>query len=72
MNRVFLSNNGLTGNKFATILDGLALIKDFKSIIYKHNELNELVISKFQPLFVKMFPNHLIELKIIDCKIHCV
>ena len=48
MNRVLFNNCGLTGNKFATILEGLALVKDFKSIIYKHNELNALAISKLQ------------------------
>ena len=53
MNRVFFSNCGLTGNKFATILDGLVLVKDLKSIIYKLNEINELTVEKLQPLFVK-------------------
>lgn len=44
MNRVLFNNCGLTGNKFATILEGIALVKDFKSIIYKHNEVNLLAI----------------------------
>ena len=57
MNRVLFNNCGLSGNKFATILEGLALVKDFKSIIYKHNELNALAISKLQPLFEKNIPN---------------
>ena len=46
MNRVLFSNCGLTGNKFATILDGLVLVKDLKSIIYKLNEINELTVEK--------------------------
>ena len=71
MNRVLFNNCGLTGNRFATILEGLALVKDFKSIIYKHNEINALAISKFQPIFVKKVPNQLQELQIIDCKVHC-
>ena len=40
MNRVLFDNCGLTGNKFATILEGLAHVKDFKSVIYKRGELN--------------------------------
>ena len=54
------------------ILEGLHKLKDFKSIIYKHNELNALAIAKLQPIFIKKVPNHLQELQIIDCKIHCV
>ena len=57
MNRVLFNNCGLSGNKFSTILEGLALVKDFKSIIYKHNELNALAISKFQPLLERNIPN---------------
>ena len=72
MNRVLFNNCGLTGNKFATILEGLALVKDFKSIIYKHNELNALAIAKLQPLLEKNIPNQLSELILIDCRIHCV
>ena len=72
MNRVLFNNCGLTGNRFATILKGLVLIKDFKSIIYKHNELNSLSIERLRPIFIKKVPNHLIELQIVDCKIHCV
>ena len=71
MNRVLFNNCGLTGNKFANILEGLALIRDFKSIIYKHNELNALSIEKFQPIFDKNIPHQLSDLQIVDCRIHC-
>ena len=70
MNRVLLNNCGITGNKMATIVEGLTLIKDFKSIIYKHNELNALAVAKMEPLLLKYVPNNLSELQIIDCKIH--
>ena len=46
MNRVLLSNCGLSGDNFATILEGLAKIHDFKSIIYKHNALNFRAIER--------------------------
>ena len=72
MSRVLFNNCGLTGDNFATILEGLALIKDFKSIIYKRNEINVHAIERLQPLFMKNIPHQLSELEIIDCKIHCV
>ena len=71
MNRVLFNNCGLTGNKMAVILEGLTQISDFKSIIYKHNELNLLAVAKLEALFLKQIPDHLSELQIIDCKIHC-
>ena len=44
MNRILLSNCGMTGNKLAIVVEGLSKIKDFKSIIYKYNEINSLAI----------------------------
>lgn len=70
MNRILLNNCGINGNKLAIVLEGLANIKDFKSIIYKQNELNSLAIAKLESLFLKQLPNHLAELQIIDCKIN--
>ena len=72
MNRVLLSNCGISGDNFATILEGLIKVKDFKSVIYKHNELNSRSIEKLGPLFWRRVPHHLTELHIIDCKIHPV
>ena len=57
MSRVLFGNCGLTGDNFATILEGLTLIKDFKSIIYKRNEINALSIERMQPLFMKNIPH---------------
>lgn len=62
MNRVLFNNCGLNGNKMAIVLEGLANIKDFKSIIYKHNELNSLAIAKLEALFFRQIPNQLAEL----------
>ena len=69
MNRVLLSNCGLSGDNFATILEGLAKIRDFKSIIYKLNEMNSRAVQCLRPLFEKNIPNQLNELEIIDCRI---
>ena len=52
------------------ILEGLHTLKDFKSIIYKMNTLNAVGLAKLVPVFEKRLPNHLEELKIIDCKIN--
>ena len=50
------------------ILEGMAKLNDFKSIIYKMNGLNTKSIEMFTPLLQKRLPHHLEELKIIDCK----
>ena len=50
------------------ILEGLTKLNDFKSIIYKMNGINQKSIDNLQPLLAKRLPNHLEELKIIDCK----
>ena len=71
MNRALFNNCGISGNSMATILEGIAKVKDFKSIIYKHGELNSLAVSKFERIFHKFVPDQLMELQIIDCKIHC-
>ena len=52
------------------ILEGLEVVKDFKSIIYKMNPVSSLSIQKMAPLLEKRLPNHLEELKIIDCRIN--
>ena len=40
VNRILMSNCGINGDQFAMILEGLAKLNDFKSIIYKMNGLN--------------------------------
>ena len=62
MNRVLLNNCGLSGDNFATIIEGLTLIKDFKSIIYKRNEINRLSIERLEPLLAKSIPFNLAEI----------
>ena len=52
------------------ILEGLHKLQDFKSIIYKMNTINSNSLTKMIPVFEKRLPNHLEELKIIDCKVN--
>ena len=72
MNKALFNNCGLTGNNFATILEGLVKVKDFKSIMYKRNEINAFSIERLEPLLSKNIPYNLAELSIIDCRIHCL
>jgi len=67
VNRVFFSNCGIDDHEFASILEGLNHLKDFKSIIYKANHFAEQSLLKLRPLLLKRLPNHLLELKLIDC-----
>ena len=53
------------------IIDGLVTLKDFKSLIYRGNEMGLKSVEALKPLFSKAFPNNLRELRIINCKIHC-
>ena len=70
VNRVLFNNCGLSGDQFAMILEGLAYLRDFKSIIYKMNAVNSLSLEKMIPVLDKRLPMHLEELKLIDCKIN--
>ena len=40
VNRIFLSNCGVTGDQLAEIIDGMVKLRDFKSLIYKQNTIN--------------------------------
>ena len=68
VNRILFSNCGINGDQFAMILEGLAKLSDFKSIVYKMNGINQRSIENLGPLLRKRLPHHLEELKIIDCK----
>ena len=72
VNRVMFNNCGIDGDEFAEILKGLNALKDVKSIIYKMNHINANSIKNLLPILEKRLPNHLQELKLIDCQIHNV
>ena len=68
VNRVLFDNCGINDYEFSQILDGLSKLKDFKSIIYKLNTFGELSLAKLQPLLMKRLPNHLDEIRLVDCR----
>lgn len=70
VNRVFLSNCGINDKEFSEILKGLHQIKDFKSIVYKMNAFSEQSVLNLRPLLLKRLPNHLEEIKLIDCQMN--
>ena len=70
MNRVFFSNCGISDFEFSEILKGLHDIKDFKSIVYKMNAFSDLSVLNLRPLLLKRLPNHLEEIKLIDCQMN--
>jgi Ran GTPase-activating protein (RanGAP) involved in mRNA processing and transport len=69
VNRILLSNCGISGDQFALILEGIKSLKDFKSIVYRMNAVNQASIDSMKPLYQNRYPYHLEELKLIDCKI---
>ena len=70
VNRVLFNNCGIDDQEFAFILEGLSKLKDFKSILYKMNSFRELSIQNLRPLLLKRLPNHLEEIKLIDCQLN--
>jgi len=69
IDRILLDNCGIGDDEFESILNGVFLLNDFKSIVYKQNHFDELSMSAIKPIIQKQKPNNLKELKIIDCKI---
>ena len=69
INRMLFNNCGMTGDQLATILQGVARMPDFKSLIYKNGGMNSLAIQKLEPILLRAAPNHLEELSIIDIKL---
>ena len=49
-------------------MKGLSHLKDFKSIIYKHNGFSTETVKSLKLLLSKDIPYHLEELKLIDLK----
>lgn len=69
INRVFFENCGIDDAEFASILKGLAQLTDFKSVIYKRNIFDSESLDSIIPLLRKRLPNHLEELRLINCQI---
>ena len=69
VNRLLLNNNGITGDQFAEILEGMSKLRDFKSLIYKCNTINLHSLDVLKPVLAKRLPYNLEEIKLIDCKV---
>ena len=70
VNRVLFNNCGISDAEFSHILEGLAKLKDFKSIIYKMNAISDLSLEKLRPMLLKRLPFQLDEIKLIDCQMN--
>ena len=53
----------------AKLLSAFCQFKDFKSIIYRHNELHEESLVGLRKLFENKLPYHLQELRVSACRI---
>ena len=69
INRVRFDNCGIDDGEMASLLSAFSKFKDFKSIIYRHNELHEESLEGFCKLFKNKVPYHLEELRISACRI---
>ena len=67
-NRLILDNCGVDDSEFATILNGLKSMTDFKKIIYRYNVFHKESLDALAGLLEKKIPNHLEELRIENCK----
>lgn len=69
VNKIFLDNNGVTDEQFASIVDSFWCLSDFKSIVYKNNEFGLKSAESVLNLSSRRQPYHLDELMINHCKI---
>lgn len=70
VNRMFFSNCGLSADDLATIIKGIGLMRDFKSLIIKKEIMNQRCIDNMVTCLSRRVPYHLSEISIIDCKIN--
>lgn len=68
INRIIFDNCGIDDTEFASILEGIQKLQDFKKIIYKYNVFEGMSLHNLIPLFQRKIPNHLEELRIENCK----
>jgi hypothetical protein len=68
VNRVLFDNCGITDEQFAGILAACWDLKDFKSIVYRHNEFGMKSAEAILNLTTRRKPYQLEELRINHCK----
>ena len=69
VNRILLSNCGVNGEQLGAIVEGMAKLRDFKSLVYKQNQISQSSLDALKPVFMRRIPHHMEEIKLIDCKI---
>jgi hypothetical protein len=62
-------NCGIDDIEFSNIITACSFLKDFKSIVYKQNQIGPLTLQLLPMLFQRKIPYHLLEFRVIDCKI---
>ena len=62
-------NCGIDDGEMANLLRAFCQFRDFKSIVYRHNELDEESLEVLLPLLKKGIPYHLQELRISSCRL---
>ena len=68
VSKLRFENCGIEDAEFALILAACSQLKDFKSIVYVRNQLGEKSIDSIHGLLEKRIPNHLEEVKVVDCR----
>lgn len=67
---IILEGNGLNDHDVAQILEGLQTQEQIKSIVIKQNEVGEKCLAQLNKLFARKRPEHLEELRIVDCRMN--
>ena len=64
-----LDNCNVTDSQMASLLEGCARLRDFKSFIYRSNTFDVKSAKCLSGLLWRKPPNHFEELRIVNCKI---
>ena len=70
INRIRFQNNGIIDKDMGVLISIFARYNDFKSIIYRKNQFGTECLKSMKSLLSKVYPQHLQELRISDCKVH--
>mmetsp|Transcript_33981 Transcript_33981/g.33125 ORF Transcript_33981/g.33125 Transcript_33981/m.33125 type:complete len:113 (-) Transcript_33981:348-686(-) len=57
LNKITLENNGIHDEEFKVVLEGLHLLKDLKSVIYKQNDIRMKSVEALRAIVVRPMPN---------------
>ena len=69
VSKIILDNNKMKDADFAKLLKNLSMLKSFRGIVYKRNELGDESLVHINQIMKKRIPNHLEELRIESCSV---